>query len=442
MDKHTEDGACAKLSAPLVPRRTRTIDGKTVDVSVTHLCLRRQADDATVPFCVMVSVGKSCCGDSSPSGERSSAVVKLKKGQGRPADQVLVLHAATQENSPPQGDRPGLLLRQTPRNCASRTLPLSVLKSALQKCVRRNRAVPAVRVAIALMRKTSIVELLRRLCVIVIEDAALCPQFPALVWFLASYSRGYSNAAEPRTADILFILETVALIALVPVKDAAAGGANEEAPLRSDQEEDVFAALAGMELPDPLRSMVFTLGVRASYGGMPCDVRMFQNAARCWLRRFTEDPVGWQRKITAAYDSARQQLPPNFESVICAALGPSGHLLRGDIPLASIDFHCSPICDELVSIAYSNAQSLLRTRLDTNRDEMLLCIKELMWTHRSSVTDKVMSWMDSSELQSSSEAEGGAPTSGQVGQFRDVWTTELEGPAHVWARSFLKRHGL
>lgn len=63
-----------------------------------------------------------------------------------------------------------------------------VLKSTLQKSVRRRRPLPAVRVAMELMDK-AMGELLRRLPIIILEDSMLHPDLPLLVWAMVAESK-------------------------------------------------------------------------------------------------------------------------------------------------------------------------------------------------------------------------------------------------------------
>lgn len=65
-----------------------------------------------------------------------------------------------------------------------------LLKSHMQKCVRRSLSELAVDTAAHLMR-LNLSELLQRLGVIIIEDAALFDGFPVLVWLMAAELKGF-----------------------------------------------------------------------------------------------------------------------------------------------------------------------------------------------------------------------------------------------------------
>lgn len=73
-------------------------------------------------------------------------------------------------------------------------LSVPVLKSVLQKSIRRRRPLPATRVAMELADK-AMGELLRRLPIIILEDSTLHPDFPLICWLMAADSK-VSDASD------------------------------------------------------------------------------------------------------------------------------------------------------------------------------------------------------------------------------------------------------
>jgi len=69
---------------------------------------------------------------------------------------------------------------------ASSQIP--VLKSILQKSIRRKRPLPSTKVAMELADK-SLGDLLRRLPIIILEDSTLHPRFPFIVWLMVAESK-------------------------------------------------------------------------------------------------------------------------------------------------------------------------------------------------------------------------------------------------------------
>ena len=79
-----------------------------------------------------------------------------------------------------------------------------MLKSILQKSVRRRRPLPAVRVAMELMDK-AMGELLRRLPIIMLEDSTLHPELPLLVWVMVADSKVSSGRISFHAGCLLFL---------------------------------------------------------------------------------------------------------------------------------------------------------------------------------------------------------------------------------------------
>ena len=65
-----------------------------------------------------------------------------------------------------------------------------VLKSMLQKSVRRREPEKAARLAVRMM-SSSLTDFLRRLPIICVEDVGLHPEFSCVVWLMVAVSRGY-----------------------------------------------------------------------------------------------------------------------------------------------------------------------------------------------------------------------------------------------------------
>jgi hypothetical protein len=310
---------------------------------------------------------------------------------------------------------------RVPANCCSARLTVSVLKSALQKNVRRGRPMPAVRVAVALMRKTSFSELLRRVAIVCVEDAHAClTRFPALTWLTAAVSRGY----EPRLADVQLVLETIEIMCLVHVKDSEAVTAVDG----EDMNEGELAACG--HLDDDLLALVRSLQMRACYGGLKGDVRMLRSAGRVWSKRFLGAPDLWRSRVVQSCARAKARAPP---SVALTSLAHGSVLRKGDVPLAAIDFQCSSICEDIArSVASSNEDSLAFRRF--GRD-CLGGIERLMWTFWSSKSSKTTSWPDAASC-------AGQQPDGPPGFDRLLWETELEPVAKRFARAALRKAGL
>ena len=125
----------------------------------------------------------------------------------------------------------------------------SVLKSAVQKAVRRGACGPARRCALALLHAQP-AECLRRLAVIAVEDATAHPATPLLVWFMAAQSKGYLLGAAARDA----VARVAAELAACDVKDALGdpdpGPGPGDAGSDADPLRNLGAARAGLSARD------------------------------------------------------------------------------------------------------------------------------------------------------------------------------------------------
>jgi hypothetical protein len=83
--------------------------------------------------------------------------------------------------------------------CNNNKLSVPVLKSMLQKSIRRRRPRPAMRLACALYKKSPL-DLLRRLPIIVLEDGMFHPDFALLVWLMVACSTPGSTNMNMNTA--------------------------------------------------------------------------------------------------------------------------------------------------------------------------------------------------------------------------------------------------
>jgi hypothetical protein len=168
---------------------------------------------------------------------------------------------------------------------------VSVLKSNLQKCVRRGKGNEAAATARQLLLQDPN-ELLRRLPILMCEDALLCaPLFCELVWLMAAVSKGYALNKD----DAQLVYDAVQTMI--------------DAPGRYNGAVESSVPVTDVTLDAAFR-------IRIAYGGMVCDRELLE-ALRHRSASLPQQP----RSPAAA--------PESFD--------PARHL----IPEA-IDFHCFP----------------------------------------------------------------------------------------------------
>ena len=209
-------------------------------------------------------------------------------------------------------------------------LPVSNLKSILQKNVRRRRAVAAVRIALELAR-LDWTQFIRRVAVIMIEDGLLHPALPLVVFLMLADAKFHEEFPVPKIA-IIAVLAIVEEMATTTLHDdhvyrepqdrvlsvetmgrrladdlalrsssastlstantaSSSSSSSSSSPLQSEEEQattiEAFSKRVRSSSDDgPLCTILRCLAVRAQYGGMKGDVAMFYGCASIWLRRF------------------------------------------------------------------------------------------------------------------------------------------------------------
>ena len=217
----------------------------------------------------------------------------------------------------------------------------SLVKSALQKCVRRGRVGGAHRTA-ALLLAEAPADALRRLLVIAVEDAAAHPDSPLVAWLMCADSKGFKLPRAVVDAVAGFAAE----LAACAIKDRADPPPKTPPEGRSPHDpssgsagglaaRNVHAQCAG--LGARASAIVAALAIRARFGGMAGDVEMLRSFAATWRSRFSgEDGAGsadwWLARLDLAYAEARRKAREalGMEGV-SSATGP-GVVSRRDVP--------------------------------------------------------------------------------------------------------------
>lgn len=163
---------------------------------------------------------------------------------------------------------------------------ISYLKSHLQKCVRKGLARQAVATTKQLL-KLSVVECVRRLAVIMVEDVALHPQaMGVLLWWtvvLAHRLKGRGQGATLRCVDVpLWLCEW--LLGLVHVLCAHPVFVRLPNVLPRTTPWQRLLALDATATATAHRDTLCSLYLRATYGGLKGDVALLEQAAEALCR--------------------------------------------------------------------------------------------------------------------------------------------------------------
>lgn len=236
--------------------------------------------------------------------------------------------------------------------------PIPLVKSSLQKAVRRGLPQQAVAAAAYLLAHEP-VELLRRLPVVLCEDATIFEELPQLTWLMVAVQYGYVLTQE----DVCLVLELTAAAAMHPEFRSAA-------PYSLNRAEKALGELwKGSTDGQELLSRCLTL--RSCYGGMACDVELLLSLAAApelWTRQ-----VASTRNHPKAHALAAEWL--KTRSGLATWAGPLESSLQVE---AAVDFHCSDILPRLLS--YLQTRQVQFAGPVPSEEEL----KSVMWTHRSS----------------------------------------------------------
>lgn len=200
---------------------------------------------------------------------------------------------------------------------------LSLLKSNLQKCVRRKDFERAARTALAIFSFNPN-ELLRRLPVIMIED---CLPYPfghtRLIWWMCAVSKGYKMSTA-EVEQMLGILSTMCESSHYEVCQLAD-------PTTMDW----------TQLSTPQQTFLWSLEIRRLYGGMKVDGKMYAFHQQLWAKRFIDTTEDWWNRLQNqdAYTVDVTSVTP---------------LTIDDILPEAVDFHVYPWITRKISEKISN----------------------------------------------------------------------------------------
>ena len=365
-----------------------------------------------------------------------TAVVKFKEKttEGEPCETTLTLVTDVQPASAGEAEaelraaaRPPSDGSRGPSDGAPHLSP-GVLKSALQKNIRRGRIVSAARCARLLLLQSPS-EALRRLPVIALEDAVAHPATPLVAWLAAAHSKGYALPRSARDVVVRYAAELAACdgkdvdVVGEDAFDEKENGAAAAATATTTTSELCNLAVACRGLDASRQSgMIVALCVRAHFGGMKGDVDMLRASAATWRARFVEENAeakesngsragagpSWSSALDALFASAAEKASAALAlaarrassddaaaaavpALASAAPVDAGALTRKDVPPAAIDFHVSDVVED--ACRSPRASVALTEALDHGLDRALgedlpALVRSVIWSRCSSVTDK------------------------------------------------------
>lgn len=191
----------------------------------------------------------------------------------------------------------------------------AILKSNLQKCVRRQEGEKAVKTALALY-SFSPADCLRRIPIIMIEDALPHPSsFIKLVWWMCATSKGYRLSIE-EIEEMLGIVKMMCCSTIYECYRSIFRSENVVPKKDLSFEQTLF---------------ITALAIRRQYRGMQCDVNMLSYHMGLWTKRFNENDTAYQKL-------EEQKIEPIPLSTLT-------FFDKNDLLIEALDNHC---CRQLV----------------------------------------------------------------------------------------------
>lgn len=222
---------------------------------------------------------------------------------------------------------------------------MPILKSNLQKSIRRQMLKPAVRTAftIACIDPNN---LLRRLPIIMLEDVALTYDFITLIWLMCAVSKKKYTLSD---VDITWLLSVVRRLVQCSQKEHYSK-VETQFPLSKTLWDSLSTPVQ--------QNMTWALELRKSYGGLKGDMKMVNWYTNKTIH--TSDVNKWVLSVSETYPTINRFTP---FLMTCKDILPS-----------AVDFHCS------------NILYLLKRRFPlTSTNEL----KKMMWHNRSSINRRV-----------------------------------------------------
>lgn len=248
---------------------------------------------------------------------------------------------------------------------------ISLLKSALQKAVRRNKVDEALIYAKEMVR-IDVVEFLRRFLIIIIEDCLLHYQYDELVGILKNYKLIDGLTDEQKN----LILKVVYEVASCKYR---------ENWLNFEFEQNITDDLKNTdkylfdnknvinEIEDKEKKLVDAVLYRSNIGGMKEDMYMLKNCAKIWLYRFHKKEFNVESIKKYFKDGSHIK----FKDI--------KKIKKGDMILEAVDYHISPLVKILLKKPYIT--NLINKYYPNNKDIGNI-LEGIIWKCRSGVSDK------------------------------------------------------
>ncbi len=235
---------------------------------------------------------------------------------------------------------------------------ISFLKSHLQKCIRRCLVQNSINTAYSLIM-LDFGEFIRRLPIIMVEDCILQPEYPVLIWLMAS---GYKIKYQ---YQLDWILNIVSNMSSCKFRDSL----TYNSMILTDNLKQIN------NMRPSYQSLLYCLQLRKAFGGMRGDLLYQEYLIYNWFYRLNEE------ENNQYYKSLIDHVNNHCTNISYKPLKIE------DILLESIDFHCFPNLLPRINKQFPSI----------SKDE----IKRLIWINESSISFKKLIDANKTEIENS-----------------------------------------
>lgn len=225
------------------------------------------------------------------------------------------------------------------------------LKSHLQKCIRKQNDILAIPTCYHFL-KLDLNELLRRLPIIMIEDTFLHESFTTLIWLMIVIS---TKKFKMKRYIYEWILGVVYLLCIINEKECV----NKE-DSKNNISTNIIPNIELLnnynDLTENQISLLYSMHMRISYGGLKGDTEMINSFLHSWEYRFRNN----------SHNISKIEIRPITLYV--------KELSIEEWDLSAIDFHCNSKFLEYISKKYDH--------IDINK------LKNIIWNHSSSINKR------------------------------------------------------
>ena len=245
---------------------------------------------------------------------------------------------------------------------------LSFIKSHLQKSIRRQKVIEALKSVKELLFLDKN-EFLRRICIIMFEDVKLKIYFINFVWLMVACSKGY--ILEEYHLDFIFKY----IYDMTMEKEFDTYNEEDERIFKTALPKFIDSVNINKKISDDKKDILYCIGLRISYGGMGGDIDMLCYYAKQYFNFFEkkENNIKDYDKDLCKDINAKYVFGLNFDKI-------------EDFVYQGVDFHCFPCIikdiKEDTGYKYSDEQ-----------------IKKCIWEFNSKINSRKDNTIDDNNLQ-------------------------------------------